>query len=159
MKLPYLGARVRLGSRLGLGWGVGLGEGVGSARARVLAEAAARRPVRVVHGLSVPFSIYLYLSIDPIYLSAPAAHTGREQREVVSAVDEAWLDDAGILAELSHHGLLGGLLPLEVGPEEAGQPGREARCRVSREPSCASVGVRIAMHQPRDATTSEPTLT
>ena len=53
MKLPYLGARVRLGSRLGLGWGVGFGEGVGSARVRVLAEAA------------VPFSIYLYLSIFP----------------------------------------------------------------------------------------------
>ena len=54
MKLPYLGARVRLGSRLGLGWGVGLGEGVGPARVRVLAEAA------------VPFSIYLsILSIFP----------------------------------------------------------------------------------------------
>ena len=66
MKLPYLGARVRRGSRLGLGWGVGLGEGVGSARVRVLAEAAARRPVRLVHGLSVPFSIYLsILSIFP----------------------------------------------------------------------------------------------
>ena len=113
-----------------------MGEGVGSARVRVLAEAAARRPVRVVHSLSMPFSIYLYLSI---YLSAPAADTGREQPEVVSAVDEAWLDDAGILAKLSHHCLLGGLLPLEVGSEEAGQPGREARCRV-REPSCASVG-------------------
>ena len=65
MKLPYLGARVRRGSRLGLGWGVGLGEGVGSARVRVLAEAAARRPLRVVHGLSVPFSFYLYLSFFP----------------------------------------------------------------------------------------------
>mmetsp|Transcript_26397 Transcript_26397/g.67021 ORF Transcript_26397/g.67021 Transcript_26397/m.67021 type:complete len:229 (+) Transcript_26397:170-856(+) len=54
--------------------------------------------------------------------AVPAADTRREQPEVVSAVDEAWLDDAGILAELSHHGLLGGLLPLEVGPEEAGQP-------------------------------------
>ena len=31
------------------------------------------------------------------------------------------------MVHLSHHGLLGGSLPLEVGPEESGQPGREVR--------------------------------